>query len=286
VLPERIPIFERADPSSGQGKLAVNRHASWWTWSSDARQVFRSWNNSGIRLPAPVLTQLPGDRAYPYTYSIRFSQLRSRVLREELLLLASSLRLAGPGGRLMLFTGLLDDYLEGDRLQFLFAGLRAAMVRMTGDRLAALHVPLDSADRKDFPLHADLYPPPILFNVFDGVDVGNRGASIFLKTSVLKGRLSRIAEMPAAVGRKIARLLTDEVTGDHFNEFFDLLHGPDHAWTPVLERLMRQQQLLIKMRRGQGYMIDDRQWLHGRAAVSGTVGKRRLQRLLFRPETR
>jgi len=72
---------------------------------------------------------------------------------------------------------------------------------------------------------------------------------------------------------------------DHFQEFFNLLHGVKHSWTNELEEKMKKEQKKIKFRHGQGYLIHDRVWLHGRMTTTGTVKPNRLHRLSFNTTT-
>lgn len=67
---------------------------------------------------------------------------------------------------------------------------------------------------------------------------------------------------------------------DRYEENFDLLHGW-YEWTEELERRMQQRQLRIKLYSGQGYMLHDRWWLHGREAINGKLTHKRLHRLVF-----
>src|SRR5438046_107786 len=67
---------------------------------------------------------------------------------------------------------------------------------------------------------------------------------------------------------------------DRYEENYDLLHGC-HDWTKDIEKRMERQLLKVKLFSGQGYMIHDRKWLHGREALSGNLSSKRLYRLVF-----
>ncbi len=128
----------------------------------------------------------------------------------------------------------------------------------------------------DFPLHSDLYPPAILFNVFDRVPDDNSGASLFLPMKSLEQMLGR---WPVAQ-RRLAQLLAPETNEDRYEEFYDFLHG-SHPWVESVEKAMSSEQLVVRFSRGQAYMVNDRLWLHGRCAPAGRVTSARLHRLIF-----
>jgi hypothetical protein len=278
-----MTLFERIESPRRQARLALNRHASWYTWSTESLRFLRSWQGYVTKLPTPLLISLPGDPSYPYTYSLRLSSIRDRSLARELTHMVLGLCQMRPAARVLLFHNLLNENLDGQGIHFLFAGFRAALVRMTGDPNCALYAPLDAADRKDFALHADLYIPPILFNVFDHVSADGSGASVFLRTSTLRELLPSVPGLPVSVRRTIVARLSEPVVEDGFDQFFDLLHGEGHPWTQPLQKRMKAAQFRIKLYRGQGYLIHDRLWLHGREALVARVGNRRLHRFIFNP---
>jgi hypothetical protein len=71
-----------------------------------------------------------------------------------------------------------------------------------------------------------------------------------------------------------------ESNTDRYETCFDLLHG-DHKWVPRLEKFLTEHQLKIPLRSGQGYLLHDRSWLHGRIKPSGGVTANRVRRLIY-----
>jgi hypothetical protein len=67
----------------------------------------------------------------------------------------------------------------------------------------------------------------------------------------------------------------------HYTEFFNLLHGHEHSWVNELDKKFRARQMRIKMKKGEGYLINDRMWLHGREPTALPVTKKRLHRFIF-----
>jgi len=276
-------IFEPIDPPAHQAKLKINRHATWHTWSRDFRALFKPWSRELLTLKPPVSIHLLRGREYDDTYSIEPSGISDRKLLRDLKAFAKDLYSLEVSDQLMLFDNLIDEELSGRALHYLFSFLRAALVDSSGDPLSALCQPISRSRRtgSEFPLHSDLYVPAILFNVFDNVEPHTGGASLFLAVTALVDGLSQVSCLPAETRERIARNLTQMHDKDLYEENFELLHGCAHEWTQQLERLMKRRQFRIQLRRGQGYMIHDRKWLHGREAMNGRLSNKRLHRLIF-----
>jgi hypothetical protein len=182
----------------------------------------------------------------------------------------------------MLFDGLLGPDLDGNRLHVLFALLRGTLVKIAGNDFAAMYTPLGDTgnDVGDFLLHADLYIPEYLFNVFDNVSASTGGTSTFLAVSSLKRIVALQAEFPDAAARSLLSMFEKQSRSDRFDKCVDLLHG-EHRWVPQLEQSLAEHQLKIPLRTGQGYLLHDRSWLHGRIKPNGGVKPNRVRRLIY-----
>jgi hypothetical protein len=171
-----------------------------------------------------------------------------------------------------------------DRAQFhrLLALLRGSLVAIVGDERASLYSPPKEERKKqnDFALHADLFVVDRLLLVFDDVPDDGSGRSTFLPRARLASLLEGVRTLRDPVRARIMRLLTAPIRRDSFNRLYSLLHG-DHPWHTDLARALERDQLTIGLGRGEGYLIHDRHWLHGREVVSRPVGRQRFRRLIF-----
>lgn len=278
-----MEVFQQIDPPRRQANLRINQHADWFTWSPAFRSLLKVWQArvEGLRLPASI--HLLGGKEYDDTYTLDRTLISDKGLLRDMMFFARDLYQLNLSDRLMLFTGLINQDLSGRSLSFLFAFLRDAIVSFSNDPCAALCQPLSRSRRKgtDFPLHSDLYIPVILFNVFDEVESNSTGASIFLSVSTVIELLSKVNTLPVQIKDRIVANLTQTHEKDLYEENYDLLHGCAHPWTNDVERKMRSRQLRIKLFSGQGYMLHDRKWLHGREALDGKLSAKRLHRLVF-----
>ena len=274
----RPDIFAATEPPADHRGLAIGRHAKWYTWSAAFRNVIAAAEAWLRTLPEPRLVHVPGlATEYDYTLAVaasppppvqRFARSLCTVRR--------------PRG-IMLFTGLLDQPLDGFLLRRLFALLRGSIAGVLGNERFSLYAPLGAIGRHagDFALHADLYPPELLFNVFEEVPADASGASIFLPTRELHRLIEHVAGLPSDTRDRVAACFRHAADEDRFNELFSLLHDTSRPGVRALESAMRDRQLRVKLATGQGYLIHDRTWLHGREAPTGGVSRRRVHRLVF-----
>ena len=261
--------------------LPINEFANWYTWSNEFLSFLLEAKAELDKLSTPPLIRLAYVKEkYNYTFSWPADAWSGHRLSK----LFDSFARSMPSSptKIMLFDGLIGPALSSSQLHSLFAILRGTLAHLCGNEIFAMYAPLGNVGKwaGDAPLHADLYAPQYLFNVFDVVSSDDSGASIFLSFPMLRSLLAIIRHLPAETADEILALMSSNSLEDRFDELYDLLHG-SHPWRSGLHRAMKQKQLRIKLRSGQGYLLSDRYWLHGREAVSGPVRKNRLHRLVY-----
>lgn len=276
-------------PTEAPARLAeheINRFGGWFTWSPEARGFCREWGRRMRDAGPPQRVRLLGGIPYDQTYSGASRQL-DRELGERLARFAEALRGLEVPDELMLLTGMLDDEFDGPAIHSLLAYVRDALVRAEGDPMAALYspIPTEEADGKEFLLHADLYLPGVLFNVYEEVPDDDSGASTFLPVPVFKRLLSGVRTLTEEARREMHRLLDEKHDEDHYETFFNLLHARENPWADELREALRENQLKVKLLYGQGYLVNDRRWLHGREAPARPGAAKRLHRLIFNAKT-
>lgn len=280
-------VFQSIKLPTDKKDNVVNKSATWNTWSSEARVFLKAWNMLCNELEDPKILSLLGGKPYDCTFSFDLSKI-TKELRHDLELFAESIYNLHISKCIMFFSNLLDEDFDGRGLHLLFACLRDSLVKLTGDPMSALYAPLGTTTNSvirsagaDFLLHADLYTPNILFNVFEDVTPNSSGASLFLQTSSLCDILVGIKTLSSVNINRILNCLTATDREDRYTEFFNLLHSREHEWVNELEDELHTRQMHIKLEKGEGYLIHDRLWLHGREAPSTRVTQKRLHRLIF-----
>jgi hypothetical protein len=177
-----------------------------------------------------------------------------------------------------------DLYRSADRrmVDAFLGWLRAAMVARTDDPRTCLFSPPTPARGKDnrFLLHADLFLVDKLWLIFDDVPSDGTGSSTFVTREALVEALDSVRSVPARVRAELVQLVHGQLRRDSFDRLYALLHL-DKRWREELHAALELRTLRIALRSGEGYLINDRYWLHGRDAASTAVGRRRFRRLTF-----
>lgn len=275
------PIFRRIAPPVKTAGLAINKFSTWYTWSDEFRAFLDRAAGELTRFPSPPTVRLKRLSEYNYTFSLPPTTWKNASLQTECEAFAQSLAGTRPSRKLLLFDDLLGQHLDGQTLHILFALIRGTLVRAATNEFAAMYTPLGDTgnDVGDFLLHADLYVPQYLFNIFDNVSARTGGTSTFLSIERLKKVVTK-AGMPRAAAHTLISIFERDSKSDRFKKCFDLLHG-DHRWVPQLEEALSEHQLEIPLRSGQGYLLHDRSWLHGRNKPKGGVTPNRVRRLIY-----
>lgn len=255
--------------------MRIARSARWLTWN--ARFLSGLLRHAEALRRTPLRrTLIPEQQPYPRSWNLDIGKLPLAAAFREA---AESLHHLRLGREVAFLTGMLDR-LDTDLLKRAIAGLRAALVSQSEDgELAALHAAVHrSARGVGFALHADIFLPRRLMLVFD--DVSSEGSqSLFLSRAQFQNAL-REARVPQRVNARLTRLLRGDRRVDGFTEFFDLCHG-DHPWVERLAPQLARRERMISLIRGQGYLFDDREWLHGRGKGTAPIRQHRFHRLVF-----
>jgi hypothetical protein len=177
---------------------------------------------------------------------------------------------------------MLDPPFDEKRISAVFALLRMALVALDRDERAALYSPVARREIDGgFDLHADLFLTTRVWLIFDDVPDDNTGASLFMSLPDLLGAIKSIKAVPDDTARYVARVMAGSVARDSFDKLHRILHSERNRWYEPLRRALQERTVAIRLRKGEGYLIDDRRWLHGRAVVSGAVTSKRFHRLTF-----
>lgn len=232
-------------------------------------------------LPAPPCISVRGCEPYSTSYSYRFSGLPN-PLSDFALEAGEALLRVRTGSNMRFFTGMLDPPVSSSVLHKCFALIRVGIARLKGDPRAALHAPIKTERVDDgFPLHSDLFLTDRLWVVFDDVPKGKSGKSLLLPRHSLDDAIKSKPLMPSVTRRKLRAFLRGRIGGDSFDESFDVIYSSDEPWNAPLTQAMKKNCWKIKLYRGEGYLVNDRQWLHGRTAVKGRVSSARFRRLVY-----
>lgn len=279
-------IFVKISPPNNVSDLRRIK-PKWYTWSNESKHHMKMWNEYIKEIDVPCFESLQKDKTYDYTYTLDIEKIRNTEVIKWISNLSGFLYDLNIDDDIMFFSDLLNEEYNGKSLHYLFSDLRNNLSRLNNNIMGALYPPLGAIQNgalsligSSFPLHSDLYLPKLLFNVFDNVPNDDSGASLFLKVSELKDILSKMDKMSSNYKNEIMDCLEKESNEDNYEKFYNLLHGSNH-YVVELERNMLKKQDKIKLFYGQGYLLNDRKWLHGREAPTNRINSNRLYRLVY-----
>lgn len=275
-------VFQQVLGTSERHQLA-DFQLPYWTWTRAARIALHSWSTIVTASPEPELRDVCPGSAYGYTFSLPASLQLPPRLESDMAAIATELYHLPRTHEIVLLDQILGPWLTPKGLRLLFAYLRDVLATVHGHAMGCVYAPLSDVGTHagSFPLHADLYPAEMVMNVFEDVPSDGSGASLFLPVARFLEILASTSGVPERTRARLASCLSEPSDEDRFHAFFDLLYDARAPWGSELTTRMRADQLRVPLRRGQGYLLHDRSWLHGREAPSGGVSRARLHRLAF-----
>jgi hypothetical protein len=208
-----------------------------------------------------------GHALYTLTWHVPVNEIFDGGLRREMLDFARAMyHYELPPGDAVILTGMLDGPGAGAALH-LFGWLRAALAAISGEESSAIAAPTGQVGDEDgsSALHADMWIPALLFNVFNHV-VPGQGASLLLSMHEM-WEVAEAAGVPADVRAEMDEARVEAGECDYFDQFNGLLYD-EHPWSDAVRRALVDAALEIPLAPGQGYFVNDREWLHGRTALS------------------
>ena len=274
------PLFR---PAKDIKRTRLSQHAAWWTWSDPVRCTLDKLGTSLPRIPAPPMVHLRRGEEYDYTYTLSPGDHLPRALAREIRSIADAFLAFAPGQDRWMFRDLLQRNHPKKLLHVFFAMIRESIVNQTNDPMSAMYAPLGTVGTAagEFRLHADLYIPTFLFNVFDDVPEDGTGASTFLGIRSFKSVLKSCELLPRSSRLEIQRLFGSGLKTDGYERFIRLVHSENNPWCDQLWESLAKAQELGSLRRGEGCLLNERLWLHGRTEPSNRVSRFRVHRLVF-----
>jgi hypothetical protein len=258
---------------------AITRVGRWTTWSVPARRFFARYAAHLRRRPAQHWVR--GSAPYGFTYSLPLTSTPSRGFHDDLLDLARSLLALRVSSKIVLLRDLFSSEVDRTTLRTFLAWMRAALVEIEGDGSAALYTPPspERAGKNDFLLHADLFAARRVMLVFDDVPADGSGRALLLPLARADRALASTS-MPTRERRQAIGLVRGPWHRDGFDRLYSLLYGDKRSWRREVSDRLRREAIAVAFERGEGYLLEDRNWLHGRELVTGPVRTHRFHRLI------
>lgn len=260
----------------------INNWGKWYTWSDDCKQILVDLSEKIDGLPMPELIEVGDNSQYNKTFAI-VCQIEDRTLQNNILKIAKSLYDLRLENELFFFTEMFDEKFHSKTIHYLFSYLQFYITKISKKSNVIIYAPLGSLSEKGFPfpLHLDLYLQKKLLVIFDNVPKDATGKTLLLPINLFFQIVDNLRTMDNNNKVKIRKLIEENHTKDKFEDFYKLLYQKNATWKKELSQRMRTQRLEIKFNRGEGILLHDRRWLHGRTSPSNGVPSDRLYRLTF-----
>ncbi|MEN0012259.1 MAG: hypothetical protein AAGC46_02775 [Solirubrobacteraceae bacterium] len=217
----------------------------------------------------------PADPFLPFvgkpetcTMHVRPEAIPDAGVRRELLHFAQALHAYDLPGDLdgAIVTQSMIGPAGGYGMKHLFAFLRAAMVDLGGgERLAAHVIETHGAGHDEiFPPHTDMWVTTMLLNVFN-VQPAGQGVSTMVRMDDAWPAIAA-SGIPDEGLAQMRRAVDDAGVCDLYMQFNAWLYD-DRPWSDDIAWTLSDLCLAHEMQPGQGYLVDDRKWLHGRLGL-------------------
>lgn len=275
-------LFKEDKVPDDHTEVSAVNNIIWLTWSDEFRKEYRTFQKQlALIQPIDILNIRPYKSK---SYSLALDRLDQGFLK-DFTCYAQALHSFNPESRIVYFSNLIDKKINSKIFHFLFSAFRSVIAERSTEKLAALYMPLIAGKRiSELPLHCDLFIPKILFNVFERVARDHSGHSTFLKLDHLfEDILPEIESMPLTIRYKIEKIFNSVTKKDKYWDVMNLLYNEKYAWAKEVAYRLNRDKFSIRFARGEGYMINDKIWMHGRGHTNGGISIKRLHRLAFIP---
>lgn len=275
-------MFKRVEPPIVHKKHTVNKWCEWYSWSDECRNLLINISNNIENLPTPELLGSDESKPYNKTFSIT-CQIKDMAIHNSISNMAESLYHLNVGDNLHFFTCMLDEKIQSKTIHYFLSYLQFYTENMYNKKTVVLYSPLGSISEKGFPfpLHLDLYLQKKLMIIFDNVPKDRSGKTLLLPVILFWKILDSLETMSDNRKDEIRNLIKKDQKEDKFTDFYNFLYQKNAIWKRELSQKMRSQRIEIKLNRGEGLLLHDRKWLHGRTSPSNGVPSDRLYRLAF-----
>ncbi len=272
-------VNSKTPPHHRSNSLAQD--AIWLTWSPAFKKFIRELKTSGSINRRIKMVEVPECKPYGKTYTTNLHKLHSHE-QSALLHFAEDLLRYEPKKKASCFHGMMEPLLNRRELRSLFTLLREAFIHILGRPSQALYSPV-TPERRDpgFNLHADLFLTNRLWLVFDDVPNDGTGSTLLVSKKDLLAIVKKHKKIPDKIIADLSDIMSRTLTRDAYNYCWSIVHGPSRPWHKSLNEQLQEAAYNMAFKTGEGYLIDDRQWLHGRTAVSISVTASRFHRLTF-----
>jgi hypothetical protein len=243
------------------------------TWSKLMINYLNEFNKRIPNLSIPEIIQY--DNKYTKSYSVKLN--KNFVTTNTDLDVIESFNQISPKNQLLFFKDLIDNNITYETLHYFFSYMHVLSGSKYASPTYSLYAPLGTTSNVgiEFPPHFDLYKQKLLFIIYNDVSLENEAAITFLS----KQNFIKIIEAENIKGKElILQALMNDLHEDQFDVIFGTLYKNENEF---IKDLLFEFSSEVKIIKGDGFLCNDREWLHGRKAQSYKISNQRLIRYVF-----
>lgn len=274
-----MAIFKLIAPPARHRYFSAAYKVKWFSWSDDFLLLLPEIERAARQYGKPVLKPANAFREYSSSYQLNFERTsRDFLMKMKPCLLSLAHFRVGKG--LNFFSGLMNNPINGQLYHFIMALFRSMLAQHYQHEAYALYGgPAEPAYAGGRPLQCGLHLPEILWQVTEEPGAGRQGTTLFLPVNTLiTDILPGLQGLPASKAGRIEQLITQKGRTDRHEELHNLLYSPENKWSAELREKILLRAWPVKFGKGQGFMIQDRLWMHG---ISGGAPPKPPHRLIF-----
>jgi len=280
-----MKIFQTTNIPDHHKEFKLSKKVNWYTWSKEMNDFLSIWSKEVRKINQIRRIYMSNQKYIHDTYALKTSKIENKELRKQLYDIADSFYIFKHNSQPIFFTNMINEDITFNGLHCFFAALREILIRKMNDRWSVIYSPVYTRQKNnegEFPLHYDMFIPKILFMIYNNVPQGKQGVSTFLSTKELEKILSKTKSFPSKKRKLVTEILRKtERQRDQYGAFWDLIHDENNEWYEELHDKMESKKQFVKFKKGEGFLVHDRLWLHGRTKTRKNPNVKRLIRFVF-----
>ncbi len=265
-----MKVFKKIQTIEIQGQ-----NAFYVTWTDAMTQYLDDFGKAIHSLPDPL--DLTYEQDYQKTFSFPFfkwcwvNPTVENILNELYSLQCQK--------EIFILKNMINEKISHQTLHYFFITLQMADCYLRKNYTSSLYAPLgETSDHGfEFAPHFDLYPQKHLLIIYNNVSPNHEGMTTFMALDKLK-RIMKLNPKIFPDQERILNLLTMDLTTDRFTQIFNTFYAKD---TADVKKVLFDNSVKFKLTKGDGFLINDRYWLHGRTKLDYSVKTDRLIRFVF-----
>ena len=243
------------------------------TWSKSMKDILEEFSSNLSQFKKPCVLKF--DESYTKTFTLNLSD--NYQLTKSDIVLIDSFNSILLNEELYILKGLITDKISFNTLHYFFSYLHDIMSIHFRSKVCTLYAPLGETGETgfEFPPHFDLYAQKMLLLIYNDISHEAEGNPTLLSIKKFKS----ILESHDLKGKDIIlKTISKELETDHYDLIINTLYSDENMW---IKDVLFEESIKLPVKTGDGFICNDRKWLHGRQNQKYHISQQRLIRFVF-----